>query len=96
MKFPIFHFPTKLDLGYQRAEDADIFRTVAFGGTPNNPNFTPGNVLPQERFMGTYSVEIFHHVYTSVQYVMDHDFKEKEGGTDRTSYVATMRISAQL
>ncbi|MDQ2994448.1 MAG: LbtU family siderophore porin [Pseudomonadota bacterium] len=106
IKFCVCGHPVKLEAGYQRAGEANVFDSItapnqiAPGGNVVAPGFTlplqMGNVLPEDRMVGTIWVNVMPHVTVAAQWLHDRDFGADEGGTGRASNFGIFRVNVEI
>jgi len=97
--FSVLQHSSVFELGYQQAKNADVYGISLEPGVNGIPiAFAPpiGAVLPRNRIEATYSVLLLPQISASFQWVHDTGFKEGQGGTGKTSNLATVRLSADL
>lgn len=102
-KFCAYNFPIKVEASYQRAGNADTgFVYLA----PPEVQIPPpgltlglvklGNILPQDRIVGSIWVTVLPNVTLAAQYCHDHDFGADNNGYGKDSNFATLRINVQV
>jgi len=91
---PYFNCPSTLSVGYQGSADSAIFHTAVIGPT-NFGEFNPGKILPQRRFIGSYTVKVAPFT-AAIEWVNDKDSVSQYGGTDNSSNMGVLRLAAEF